>query len=310
MNYFGAFPTMNAAFVTVASAVSSRGEANDGRDRTNVELQNVLFSVTEPRARLIDIPSRRTNGAFLVAEFLWHLSERTDVAMLRHYAPSIARYSPDGVTFTGTAYGPRIFSAVPELGCSQWDHVVACLREDPATRRAVIVIGRATESRLAANRDVTCTTALHFLVRRGRLELTVTMRSNDVMRGMQSDIFLFTLLQELAAIELGLPLGPYTHFCTLMQIYGSDLAWADECVQSPPSSDGVMNPLPGDGVRTDGVRTAFAGLVAAEEVLRTSGSDCTVPGPLDAWMSVLRMFATSAQAPRNYASLLRVTTNE
>jgi thymidylate synthase len=301
---FGVFATINAAFVTVASAALMRGEQNHGRDQNNLELRNVLFSITEPRARIIDIPARRTNGAFLVAEFLWHLSERRDVAMLRYYAPNIGRYSPDGVSFTGTAYGPRIFSALSELGSSQWDHVLACLSEDSDTRRAVIILSEATESRLTANRDVTCTTALHFLIRHGRLELTVTMRSNDIMRGMQSDIFLFTLLQELAAIELDLPVGPYSHFCSLMQIYGPDIPWAHECVSSMPASDGVMRPLP-----PGNVRLALAKVAAAEQMLRSGEDDAVVAGPLGAWMSVLQAFAANMRAPRNYAPLLEGVTH-
>jgi thymidylate synthase len=49
------------------------------------------------------------------------------------------------------------------------------------------------------------------------------MRSNDAFKGLPHDIFAFTMLQELAARKLGLPMGEYGHFVTSLHLYLDDL---------------------------------------------------------------------------------------
>jgi thymidylate synthase len=58
---------------------------------------------------------------------------------------------------------------------------------------------------------VSCLVALHLLVRKGRLHMVCYMRANEVYRGLLGDVFAFTMIQELAAIQLGLELGTYIH---------------------------------------------------------------------------------------------------
>lgn len=290
MHDIGSFDDLGSAFQATAKHVLSVGEDNAGRDRRNREARVITYEIVSPRARVIDIPERRTNMAFLLAECLWQLARRSDVAMLEHYAPAIGRFSSDGVQFTGSAYGDRLFSLTPELGASQWDHMLACLREDASSRRAILTLVDRSENRLSANRDVTCTTSLHFLIRDGALHLVASMRSNDVMRGMQSDVFLFTILQEIAAIQLSVPLGSYTHFTTLAQIYEPDIAWAQECVAGRRTSSGTMLALP-----SEEVWTAISDAVAAEALVRAGKPSLPMRGSLDRWIEVL----TAYSADRN-----------
>jgi thymidylate synthase len=48
------------------------------------------------------------------------------------------------------------------------------------------------------------------------------MRSNDLFLGLPYDVFLFTFLQELMSIELGVQLGTYFHYAGSMHAYDRD----------------------------------------------------------------------------------------
>jgi thymidylate synthase len=41
--------------------------------------------------------------------------------------------------------------------------------------------------------------------------MVCSMRANDLDCGLLSDVFSFTMIQEYAAVQLGLELGTYTH---------------------------------------------------------------------------------------------------
>src|SRR3954469_798501 len=120
----GARPTPRRGRLAVASTFRTFEEAylhhlddvtrrplfvNAPRGHASRELLGVSFTLTEPRERLVTVPARRTNVVFNFAEALWYLAGRDDVAYPACYAPSIAAYSADGLTLSGTAYGPRIF---------------------------------------------------------------------------------------------------------------------------------------------------------------------------------------------------------
>lgn len=62
------------------------------------------------------------------------------------------------------------------------------------------------------NPSVSCLAGLHLLPRGGRLHMVVNMRANDLDCGLLSDVFSFTMIQEYAAVRLGLMLGSYTHY--------------------------------------------------------------------------------------------------
>jgi thymidylate synthase len=142
--------------------------------------------------------------------------------MIAYYAPGLRRFSRDGRTLAGTAYGPRLFRPGPE-GTSQFARVLALLRADPDTKRAVMVIMQPGELTDPGNPDVSCATALHLMLRGGALHMTVCMRANDALIGLLCDVFCFTFILEHAARMLGVPAGSYTHHADEMHVNLRDL---------------------------------------------------------------------------------------
>jgi thymidylate synthase len=60
--------------------------------------------------RRLAATARRANIVFCFAEALWHLWGRDDLEMISYYAPRLTRYSADGKTLRGSAYGPKLLA--------------------------------------------------------------------------------------------------------------------------------------------------------------------------------------------------------
>ena len=103
---------------------------------------------------------------------------------------------------------------------SQYERVVQMLKDNPNTRQAALSIYDAKEITKYEN-DTPCTYAIQFTIVGQRLNMCVTMRSNDLWYGFCNDQYCFSKLQELVAIELELPIGTYYHFAHNLHLYNN-----------------------------------------------------------------------------------------
>jgi len=240
------YPTFQDAYLAELDATFNKPEfRNAPRGFASSERLGVGFTITDAVQRHVALPARRTNLIFCFAEALWYLAGTNDLSFISHYAPGITKYSADGRTLQGTAYGPRIFR-YPRAALDQWATIRRVLHEDPDSKRAVIQIFDPAELQESSNIDVACTLALQFLIRDGALCMVGFMRANDAFRGMVSDVFSFTMLQELMARQLGLPVGTYHHQVGSMHVYDADSEWASKVLAEAagrPASSAEM-PFP------------------------------------------------------------------
>lgn len=190
------FPKLLSSRIDISA---SRGHAR--------ELFGVLLELNHPRARLSRSETRGRPFSCL-GEFLWYLSRDNKLDFIRYYIPAYEKETEDGETIYG-AYGPRLFD---QRGHDQLRNVINLLRSHPELRRAVIQLFNA-EDIARRYKEVPCTCTLQFLVRRKRLHMLTTMRSNDAYKGLPHDIFCFTMLQEVVARTLGLELGKVHALC-------------------------------------------------------------------------------------------------
>ncbi|MCR6105907.1 thymidylate synthase [Salipaludibacillus agaradhaerens] len=194
---------------------------NNPRGFKSKERLNCSFEIKNPIERVCYKPSRQENIIFNFAEALWYLSGSNKLDFIRYYASNIAKYSADGEILTGTAYGPKLFS-FGENKINQWERLINVLIEDKDTKRGFIQIFDANEDIFLRNIDVSCTIGLQFFQRENDLHLCTFMRANDAFRGIVSDIFSFTFIQEMMATQLGLNTGKYYHNVATMHIYEPD----------------------------------------------------------------------------------------
>lgn len=199
---------------------------NSPRGQKSREQLNYHLTLENPIERVTYLSSRKTNIVFNFAEVLWYLSGSNDLDFISYYNKKMPSYSMNKKTLTGTAYEYKIF----EFGnakLNQWNRIKNLLtQEDIDSKRAFIQIFDASELFVLENIDVSCTIGLQFFVREGELYMSSVMRANDAFRGMISDLFSFTFMQELMARELRVEVGEYFHNAGSIHIYDSDHEWA------------------------------------------------------------------------------------
>lgn len=184
---------------------ASRGET--------VEVIGALIEIRNPRARLSRSETRGKLYSSL-GELLWYLSRDNRLDFIAPYVSQYTDETEDGVTIYG-GYGPRLFA---QDGQDQVRNVINLLTDRPTSRRAVIQIFD-KEDIAVPRKEVPCTTTLQFFVREERLDMVVSMRSNDAYFGLPHDVFCFTMLQEIVARTLKRDVGIYRHFAGSLHIY-------------------------------------------------------------------------------------------
>jgi thymidylate synthase len=199
------------------------------------ECLGVSFSIKNPRDRITNNSVRKMSLSFAFGEFLWYLRGSDRLNIMEYYSKIYPNFSDDKITVNG-AYGTRIFGGK----LSQWEWVKNILSKDPDSRQAVISIYQPRDL-FASSLDIPCTCVLQYFIRNKQLNAVTYMRSNDIYLGMPYDIFSFTMLQEMLAIELNVELGSYTHMVGSLHIYERNFNIFD-CLKKTKDADNQSMP--------------------------------------------------------------------
>jgi thymidylate synthase len=149
---------------------------------------------------------------------------RRDVAYISKYAKfwESIKNSDDTVN---SSYGWLLFNNPNEHGLTQYRWALESLAQDKDSRQAVLHFNLPSHQ-YSGNKDFVCTMYGIFQIRDNRLNFTVSMRSNDVILGLPTDVAFFTILQSQMLSHLrtyaGYPeleLGTYTHIANSSHIY-------------------------------------------------------------------------------------------
>lgn len=177
-------------------------------------IYNVGFYLDFPGIRNINTPWRKWNDKYAEREWQWYLSQNRSVEELKKYAP-IWDKMHGGDNIVNSNYGWQWGRN------NQLDKCIEQLKKDKNTRQAWISIfdGKEKDS---YKYDTPCTLSVGFDVHPYKpfeLNMTVIMRSNDLVYGFCNDQYCFSKLQELVAKELKLNVGTYYHFAHDLHIY-------------------------------------------------------------------------------------------
>jgi thymidylate synthase len=179
------------------------------KDSKTREVLNACFELTNPRSRFIYHPERKFNVAFNIAEMFSHISGINSVEYFKFWNSNYSQFSDNGINFHGN-YGERLKNYLPLL--------IDKLKNDKGTRQAVLNIYNSNDM-CFETKDTPCTLVLDFKIRNNKLNLTVVMRSNDLIWGLMYDLPAFTMIQEIIANSVNVGLGSYTHFATSLHVY-------------------------------------------------------------------------------------------
>lgn len=177
-------------------------------------IYNVGFILRTPTERNIKTPWRKWNPKYAEREWQWYLSQNRSVEELKKHAPVWDKMH-GGDNIVNSNYGWQWGRS------NQLDKTIEQLKKDKNTRQAWISIFDGKEKD-QYQYDTPCTLAVGFSVHPcadNELNMTVLMRSNDLVYGFCNDQYCFSKLQELVATELGMEVGTYYHFAHDMHIY-------------------------------------------------------------------------------------------
>ena len=171
--------------------------------------------------RTIFLSGRGWNPAFALVEAAWVLAGRNDVKSLTEFIANFGQFSDDGQTLHG-AYGYRLRHY---FGLDQIDAAVEELKANPESRRVVMSLFAPGDLGLHS-KDIPCNTHVALRRARGRLEMTVSNRSNDLWLGVPYNWFVFRALQYAIADRLDIACGIQRHISSCLHLYEKDVAAA------------------------------------------------------------------------------------
>ena len=192
----------------------------DGVEFANTKaLFNVGFYITDSQDNKIINRERDWKQEYAEAEWQWYLTGMPNIKTLGKIygkVPQIWKSMADDEGCVNSNYGYQWKRN------AQLDMIIETLKQQPETRQAAISIYDGKEITDYAN-DTPCTYAVQFTILHGRLDMCVTMRSNDLWYGFCNDQYCFSMLQGLVAYELNVEPGVYYHFAHNLHIYNDKL---------------------------------------------------------------------------------------
>ena len=195
-------------------------KSNSCRDDTIAfEMINANLMLTDPTRNTMCECKRKMPIRYAIGEMLWYNSRNITTKAIAPFSRFWETVSDDKKTVNSN-YG---YCIKDKFGFDQWEMVKTLLQKDSNTRHAVLHIKEARNLVTNPTKDVNCTIALQFFIRKGKLHLITTMRSNDIWLGLPYDLFNFTCMQIQMAMELGIPVGYYYHNAGSLHLYRRDI---------------------------------------------------------------------------------------
>ncbi|HXU44828.1 MAG TPA: thymidylate synthase [Thermoanaerobaculia bacterium] len=172
------------------------------------------------------VTTKKLHLRSILAELLWFLAGRTDVAWLHERGVTIWDEWADEAGDLGPIYGRQWRSwPRPDGGAvDQIARVVEQIRRDPDSRRHLVSAWNPGE--LDSMRLAPCHALFQFWVSRGRLSCQLYQRSGDVFLGVPFNIASYALLTLMVAQVCDLAPGTFVHTLGDAHLYSNHLEQA------------------------------------------------------------------------------------
>lgn len=189
------------------------------------EIVGMAFTIKDTRT-VFDLAPNRFN--YLLAEILWYAAGSSEFQWILPFSSFWKRIANEDALTINSNYGERVYRQTPAGPIAPFFRALRQLRTDLNSRQAIVHINFPGDI-TAGNKDIPCTLNLQFLVRQNKLHLVVSMRSNDIWKGLTFDapafyIFQQTMLDFLRVDHPTLELGEYHHRASSFHVYETDYA--------------------------------------------------------------------------------------
>lgn len=220
-------------FLEVLNGVMHNGSVLAPRGQKIREIENAMIELN-PIYPCMSFTDRKFNLEYAKKEWIWKLTGNRYDESIKDHAKAWADLADVDGGYNSN-YGQYFFG---KQNGFEW--VVHELIRDKDSRRAVIPLLNADHLR-TNNPDHVCTESISFRIRDDRLNMSVNMRSNDVIWGLTTDAITFCLLYRMVYVYLRefypeLGIGIYNHKADSLHIYERHWPMANAILQAGPDA--------------------------------------------------------------------------
>lgn len=223
----------NDAYFIIHKHLVENGQIEESRNGNVYEILNFKTEINNPMIRCVGGKNRNINIFFLLAEALWIWAGRRDVKFLEFFNQQMGEYSDNG-TYFHAPYGWRLrnYGVDSNIKGSEEnkhslqgiDQIASAIRllSNPGERRAVSSIWNPEFDLETKSKDIPCNDMLFWKLRKGKLNLTISNRSNDLDWGLCTNVFQFSFILEVMSKILNVKVGTQTHNSDSLHLYDSN----------------------------------------------------------------------------------------
>ena len=225
------------AFYQVYKDIKTKGKLVSPRGQKVLEIENYNY-VLPPYVRFASFEARKLKIDYIKKEFLWYLKgDRFDLSITEQASLWKTLINDDGSI--NSNYGQYLFfpkNHSIDDPYNQFGAAIQFLADDKDSRRASMMI-LSKDHIMSKTNDLPCTYAINFRIRDNKLNMTVRMRSQDMVYGMGNDAPTFSFTHEMACMVLrlqypSLELGEYYHSCDSAHIYERHFEMLEQILDS------------------------------------------------------------------------------
>lgn len=165
------------------------------------------------------------------AEVAWMLSGEKSTEWISKYTGIWKQFEDEDTPGQiSTAYGYRWSHA---FEVDQIANIIAKLKADPTSRQQVLMSWDPREDNVTPAKNVPCPYTAVINILGGRLNIHLTLRSNDIIVGLPYDFLMYTLLGNLLANSLNVEPGILSYAIAHGHIYAPHYELAAEILERP-----------------------------------------------------------------------------
>ena len=212
--------------LTAGDAIKSTNVTNTNTLKEElIELPHQFFSIANPDKTIFNLQSFKTIPWWMIGEIL--------TEFLNFNPPVMAKYRNDLID---QSYKLMADGTIEYMYGSRWkehnqiENVRKKLISNPNSKRAIIQTWMPYDTELTRE-DVPCNVNYMFLGRDGKLDMTATIRSNDICRGSKYDYFLAGFMQQSMAALTNQKVGNLYLSINSLHTYSKDRSTLEAAVQ-------------------------------------------------------------------------------
>lgn len=180
------------------------------------ELAHQFFEIENPKATLFDIAGFKTTPFWMAGELLTEFLNKNPPVMIKYKEDVIHQsYEMKATGDVEYSYGSRWKEF------NQILHAYDILKKNPNSKRVIIQTWMPWDIDINKS-DVPCNINYMFLSRNGKLDMTATIRSNDILRGTKYDYALASFMLQSLASWTNLEVGGLYFSINSLHIYEKD----------------------------------------------------------------------------------------